>query len=94
MPHSRCPGSSMGFPRSLTSGLRGTRAPRRHCRVRTTARQRFGRFEEKSQVHGRIRCGGGAEERYGAVTDISDDKPRESKRVGFGSSPLDFLKIR
>jgi hypothetical protein len=94
MPHSRCPGSSMGFPHSLTSGLRGTRAPRRHCRVRTTARRRFDRSQGKPQAHERIRCGGGAGERYGVVTDISDDNLRESKRVGFGSSPLDFLKIR
>jgi hypothetical protein len=82
----------MGFPRCLTSGLRGTRAPRRHCRVRTTARQTYGRFEGKSQAHGRIRYGGGAGERYSAVTDISDDKLRESKRVGLDSHHWIFSK--
>jgi hypothetical protein len=66
----------MGFQRSPSSGLRGTRALRRHCRVRTMARRRFGLFEGKSQGHGRIRGDGGAGGRYDAGTDISDDKMR------------------
>jgi hypothetical protein len=89
----------MGFQRSPSSGLRGTRALRRHCRVRTMARQRFGRFEGKSQGHGRIRSGGGAEGRYDAVTDISDDKLRGSIRgwdgiltIGFSQNTLNIHK--
>jgi hypothetical protein len=80
----------MGFRCSLSSESRGTRAPRRHYRARTTVSQRPGWFEGRLQDLGRTGGGGEVGGCYTAITAIRNDNIRGAKR----SSPLNFFKIR